>query len=85
MRPTPLQALDPPIRLQPVTGGHTRVLLAQQVLGYLGCPIFGDAEQRGLGLFDKDALAVDKDEFASTKRPAKSPLLVRPLASCLKE
>jgi hypothetical protein len=29
MRPTPLQALDPPIRLQPVAGGHSGVILAQ--------------------------------------------------------
>src|SRR5262249_6754905 len=47
MRPAPLQPLDPPIRLQPVAGGHPRVILAQQLLGYLRRPAFGYAEQAG--------------------------------------
>src|ERR1700722_18946269 len=33
MRPTPLQALDPPIRLQPIARGYALVRIAQQFLG----------------------------------------------------
>src|SRR6202011_1174611 len=47
MRPTPLQLLDPPIRLQPVASSHARVLVAQPPLGYLCCPALGDAKQSG--------------------------------------
>jgi hypothetical protein len=36
MGPAPLQAFDPPVRLQAVAGSHARVVLAQQALGHRG-------------------------------------------------